>query len=369
MPRAERNIAKGDSKADKTGGRSKKTRAKAKNVTQTVIVNVGKRGGGSKASSSAPPRPTPLQQALQLVQATRPPQSSLDSLRQGESLVQSTQILQRMLEPIKQQLQVLMKQPVPPINITQPPINISQPPINITQPPINIMQPAIRFPPINITQPPINFPPISVSQTMPPINFPPINITQTIPQALVKPQASMASMASQTELAPPAPSAPPVQVIKPFPLYQLPQLPLSSSDYVLDLPDAPLVQPAKPLVPAGPLRLDPEHEAISPQSGRSDTAKGRLEDVPIVEAEAKEEEKEEEEAVEVPIKSNPYARIPLTQAALSKLVYRRKDNTSPNILTLYELAKSYYGLTLTADIMNSGKQGLINYLIAEKGVK
>jgi hypothetical protein len=231
----------------------RKTRAKAKNVTQTVIVNVGKRGG-SKASTAPPIRstPTPLQQALQLLQTQRQP-------AQGESLIQSTQVLQRMLEPINRQLEVLMKQPVPAINIAQPAINVTQPPISITQPPISITQPAISFPPIN---------------------FPPISISQTMPQAMLKPQASMASMASQTEVvAPPARPAPPVEAppvegIKPFPPYQLPQTPLSYRDYVLDLPDAPLVQPAKPLVPGGSLRLDPEHE-----------------DVPIVEAEEKEAER------------------------------------------------------------------------------
>jgi hypothetical protein len=218
--------------------KQKKTRSKAKNVTQTVIVNVGKRGG-----SKAPPirsTPTPLQQALQLLQTQRQP-------AQGESLIQSTQVLQRMLEPINRQLEVLMKQPVPAISITQPPISITQPAINF-----------------------------------PPINFPPISISQTMPQAMLKPQVSMAS---QTEVvAPPARPAPPVEAplpmvegIKPFPPYQLPQTPLSYRDYVLDLPDAPLVQPAKPLVPGGSLRLDPEHEAPL----GSDTAKGRLEDVPI----------------------------------------------------------------------------------------
>jgi hypothetical protein len=146
------------------------TRAKAKNVTQTVIVNVGKRG----KASTAPPRPTPLQQALQLVQATRQP-------LQGESLVQSTQVLQRMLEPINRQLQALIR-------------------------------PAPTVAPLPMVQAPL--------------------------------------------------AQAPVEGIKPFQPYQLPQTPVSYTDYVLDLPDAPLVQPPKPLVPAGPLRLDPEHEDV-----------------------------------------------------------------------------------------------------------
>ena len=195
MPKAERNIAKSDSKkADKTGGRSKKTRAKAKNVTQTVIVNVGKRGG-SKAPSI--PRPTPLQQALQLVQATRQP-------AQGESLVQSTQILQRMLEPINRQLQALMRPQTP----------------------------------------------------------------------VVAPEAPMV-----------APMVAPAQGIKPFVPFELPQTPVSYTDYVLDLPDAPLVQPPKPLLPAGPLRLDPEYEDV-PRGSELVS----LQSVPFPQAEAKEEE-------------------------------------------------------------------------------
>ena len=202
MPKAERNIAKSDSKPAK---KQKKTRAKAKNVTQTVIVNVGKRGG-SKAPAIL--RPTPLQQALQLVQATRQPQqSSLDSLRQGESLIQSTQNLQRMLEPINRQLEALMR-----------PRGSELVPLQ-----------SVPFPQAPVVAP------------------------------MVAPMV--------------APLQAPTEGIKPFVPFELPQTPLSYRDYVLDLPDAPLVEPPKPLLPAGPLRLDPEHE-----------------DVPVVEE--KEEERE-----------------------------------------------------------------------------
>jgi len=329
----------------KKGKMVKKTRAKAKNVTQTVIVNVGKRGGGK----SAPPvrsAPTPLQQALQLLQTQRQPP-------QGESLIQSTQILQRMIEPINRRLEVLMRQPsqVPAINITQPPINIAQPAISVTQPPINVSQPAINFPPINITQPPINvsqpainFPPINVSQ-------PAINISQTMPQAMVKPQASMAS---QTEA--PQIQAPLVQGIKPFQPYQLPQTPLSYRDYVLDLPDAPLVEPAKPLVPGGSLRLDPEHE-----------------DVPIVRpvVEEKEEEKYEEEVSseepeEVPIKlRDDYSRVPLTLEVLDKFNFRKSKATVAKPLTIEGLY-SYHGLPFTT-VLRGNKQQAIANLIRMRG--
>jgi hypothetical protein len=304
-------------KASTVGGRSKKTRAKAKNITQTVIVNVGKKGGGGKAPS-APPRPTPLQQALQFVQATRQPP-------QGESLIQSTQVLQRMLEPINRRLDALMGTP--------PAINM--PAINVSQPPINITQPAISFPPINITQPAIN-----------------------IAQPMVKPQASMSS---QTEMIP-MQSAPLQGGIKPFPPYQLPSAPLSYHDFVLDLPDAPLVKPPQPLVPAGSLRLDPEYEAPL----GSDTAKGRLEDVPVVEADEKEQERPrkpiigEEEAVEVPVElRDDYSRVPLTFEALDKLNVRKPTVSKP--LTIEGLY-SYYGLPYTAALRADKRQAIANLI-------
>lgn len=295
----------------------KKTRAKAKNVSQTVIVNVGRRGG-SKAPSTAPPRPTPLQQALQFVQATRPPQ-------QGESLIQSTQVLQRMLEPINRRLDTLMGQP-------------SQPAINF--PPINIGQPAINFPPINITQPAINVsqPPINITQ-------PAINIAQPMPQPMVKPQASMAS---QTEMIP-MQSAPLQGGIKPFPPYQLPSAPLSYHDFVLDLPDAPLVKPPQPLVPAGSLRLDSEYE-----------------DVPVVEADEKEQERPikpiigEEEAVEVPVElRDDYSRVPLTVEALDKLNVRKPTVSKP--LTIEGLY-SYYGLPYTTALRADKREAIANLI-------
>lgn len=335
----------------KKGKMVKKTRAKAKNVTQTVIVNVGKRGGGK--SATAPPvrsAPTPLQQALQLLQIQRQPP-------QGESLIQSTQILQRMIEPINRRLEVLMRQPsqVPAINITQPPINIAQPAISVTQPPINVSQPAINFPPINITQPPIN-----VSQ-------PAINISQTMPQAMVKPQASMAS---QTEA--PQIQAPLVQGIKPFPQgsaetafapYQLPQTPLSYRDYVLDLPDAPLVEPAKPLVPGGSLRLDPEHEDVPiVEAERKPSVEAQR--IPVVEEKEEEKYKEEvssEEPEEVPIQlRDDYSRVPLTFEALDKLNVRKPSGRQP--LTIEGLY-SYYKRPYTAALRSDKREAIKNLII------
>ena len=113
--------------------RVKRTRAKPKNVIQKVVVNVGGRGGGGRKSTapSGPPRPTPLQQATQFLQAaqSRPPIA-------GESLIQSAQVLQRMIEPINLRLEALIRQgrESQPINITNPPINIRQPDIFVAPP-------------------------------------------------------------------------------------------------------------------------------------------------------------------------------------------------------------------------------------------
>lgn len=85
--------------------RVKKARAKPKNVIQRVTVNVVGRGGGRKSTAPAgPPRPTPLQQAMQFAQAFQQP-------RQGESLFQSAQVLQRLIDPINARLDLLMPKP------------------------------------------------------------------------------------------------------------------------------------------------------------------------------------------------------------------------------------------------------------------
>ena len=129
--------------------RVKRARAKPKNVIQKVVVNVGGRGGGGRKSTApaGPPRPTPLQQATQFVQSFQQP-------RQGESMVQSAQVLQRLLDPINARLDAIMqsnmRQQAPAINITNPPINIRQPDIFMAPPNVSINQ---RFPDINIQMP------------------------------------------------------------------------------------------------------------------------------------------------------------------------------------------------------------------------
>jgi hypothetical protein len=87
----------------------KRARAKPKNVIQKVTVNVvGRTSGGGRKAPSGPPRPTPLQQAMQFAQAFQQP-------RQGESLFQSAQVLQRLIDPINARLDLLMRQQVPPM--------------------------------------------------------------------------------------------------------------------------------------------------------------------------------------------------------------------------------------------------------------
>ena len=103
-------MPKKDAKTKRTSalierGKSQKvatTRAKPKNVIQKVIVNVvGRTSGGGRKAPSGPPRPTPLQQAIQFAQAFQQP-------RQGESLFQSAQVLQRLIDPINARLDLLM---------------------------------------------------------------------------------------------------------------------------------------------------------------------------------------------------------------------------------------------------------------------
>ena len=115
--------------------RVKRARVKPKNVIQKVTVNVVGRGGGRKAPSG-PPRPTPLQQAMQFVQAFQPP-------RPVEPIVAPAQLLQRLLDPINARFDLLMRQPSPAINLRQPDIFIAPPNVSINQ----------RFPDINIQAP------------------------------------------------------------------------------------------------------------------------------------------------------------------------------------------------------------------------
>lgn len=230
-----------------------KVKGKVKNISQTVVVNVG---GRKKSSAPTQVRPTPLQQATQFIQATRP--------QQGESLFQSSQLLQRLLEPTNLRLEALLRQQrqgMQPINIGQPNINV---PINLpAQPNINIGQPNINVP--------INFPPQPIS------------------------------------------------------------LPVKPRESVLDQPDEQLVTPTKPLVPAGPLRLDDPHE-----------------DVPIRDIEYVAEEKQE---ASQPASSSPISDDDieppgdfdydnLTLNDLRKLQVDRRTNLGPS---LREIAV-HYGL-------------------------
>lgn len=207
-----------------------KLKGKVKNISQTVVVNVG---GRKKSSAPTQPRPTPLQQATQFIQATRP--------QQGESLIQSAQVLQRLLEPTNLRLEALLRQqrqPAQPINIGQPNINVP-----ITQP-ININLPAQR-------------------------------------------------------------------------------------DRVLDQPDAPLVQPPPPLVPAGPQRLDPPHQDVP------------LSSISLVSSDEEEEEVVDEGKREASSSSSdPYESY---YDRLDSLPVESRDKKQK---TVSEIAK-YHGITLS----------------------
>ncbi|NBW38157.1 MAG: hypothetical protein EBR30_24670 [Cytophagia bacterium] len=180
-------------------------------------------------------------------------------------------------------------------------------PINITQPPINIRQPDIFVAPPNV----------SINQ-----RFPDINIQHRD----------------------------------------------HNRQHVADLPDAPLVQPNAPLVLAGPMRMDDPHEDVPLNKVDPALVLGKqeavLEEVPIEVAMKEIEREQEREPVSVSATaSDRYRSIPLTVSELDKLVFKRKANTSPSVITLLDLA-SYYSLPLSREILSEGKRGVINYIIA-----
>jgi len=301
--------------------RVKRTRAKAKNVIQKVVVNVGGRGGGGRKSTapSGPPRPTPLQQATQFIQATqsRPPVL-------GESMIQSSQMLQRLLDPINMRLEVLMRQrqevQPQPININNPPINM--PPININNPPINIRQPDIFVGPPNV----------SINQRFPDIN---IRVPEPFRRGFAEAEPSQ-----------------------------------QNRQHVADLPDEPLVRPNAPLVLAGPMRMDDPHEDVPlNQVDPIFLGKQEAKEVPVEVAMKEIEEQQEREPVSAskPAQaSDRFRSIPLIFKDLDKLPFRRKANTPPASITLVELA-SYYSLPLPKTTIEGGKASVINYLIQKKG--
>lgn len=264
----------------------------------------GRGGGGRKTTApSGPPRPTPLQQATQFLQATQSrPQT--EGLR-GESMIQSAQVLQRLLDPINMRLEVLMRQRQEgqPINI--PAINM--PPINISNP-INIQQPDIFVAPPNV----------SINQ-----RFPDINIQHRD----------------------------------------------HNRQHVADLPDEPLVRPNAPLLLAGPMRMDDPHEDVPLNQVDPALVLGKQEakEVPIEVAMKEIEEQQEREPVSASSSaSDRFRSIPLTFKDLDKLPFRRKANTPPASITLVELA-SYYSLPLPKTTIEGGKASVINYLIQKKG--
>ena len=276
--------------------RVKKARAKPKNVIQKVIVNVGARGGRASKSTkqgeplaaiSGPPRPTPLQTALEFARSFQPP-------RPVEPAIPPAQVLQRLLEPIQMRLDTLMQR--------QPSMNL---PINITQPPINIRQPEIFVAPPNV----------SVNQ-----------------------QFSTFHMSHNRQ-------------------------------HVVDLPDAPLVEPNAPLVPAGPMRMDDPHEdvpliKVDPAlvQGKQEAREPLLVEEKIYASESDREETQEPARAGV---RSPMDNIPLTYEALDKLPLKRKANTPLTTATLTEFA-SYLGLPLPRNVLAMGKSGVVDYILQNR---
>jgi hypothetical protein len=300
----------------KKDAKTKRARAKPKNVIQKVVVNVGGRGGGGRKSTApaGPPRPTPLQQATQFVQSFQIP-------RQGESMVQSAQMLQRLIDPINARLDAFVRQQVPgPVN------NITMPPINITNPPINIQQPDIFMAPPNV----------SINQ-----RFPNINIQ--------------------------VPNFPNMEQHRDH-----------NRQHVADLPDEPLVRPNAPLVLAGPMRMDDAHEDV-PLDEVDPALVGKQEArrKPIIGDESSEEEAEAE------AEAGPFGRgsaetepaqagvrsimdnIPIRRDILDKMPLKRKANTSSNTIVLTELA-SYLGLALPRNILAGGKNAVVDYILENR---
>jgi hypothetical protein len=298
--------------------RVKRARAKPKNVIQKVVVNVGGRGGGGRKSTApaGPPRPTPLQQATQFVQSSLARDASLVQSfqpRQGESMVQSAQMLQRLIDPINARLDAFVRQQVPgPVN------NITMPPINITNPPINIQQPDIFMAPPNV----------SINQRFPNINIQAPNFPNMEPHRY------------------------------------------HDRQHVADLPDDPLVRPNAPLVLAGPMRMDDPHEdvpldEVDPALVGKQEAKRK----PIIGDESSEEEAEAEaEAQAGPAQAGVRSimdNIPIRRDILDKMPLKRKVNTSSNTIVLTELA-SYLGLALPRNILAGGKNAVVDYILQNR---
>lgn len=129
--------------------KEKRTKAKAKNVIQKVIVNVGK-GGGGRTRVPSIPRPTPLQQATQfvqaqlpLVQAMLPSVQSRPLIEQSRPLIESAQILSRLLEPINLRLETL-------IGTRQP---VIEPKEALLEPKEALLEPKVALPELKVAVP------------------------------------------------------------------------------------------------------------------------------------------------------------------------------------------------------------------------
>lgn len=301
----------------------KRARAKPKNVVQKVTVNIGGRGGGGRKSTapSGPPRPTPLQQATQFMQSFQIP-------RQGESMVQSAQMLQRLIDPINARLDAFVRQAGPVNNITMPPINISNPAINIRQPDIFMAPPNV-------------------------------SINQRFPDLFRRAEGQEPLRGYDIN-------------IQPFP--NMGEHRDHNRQHVADLPDEPLVRPNAPLLLAGPMRMDDPHEdvplnqvdpaLVGKQEAQSSASLGKAGGSSAYESSEEEAEEEAVGGVEAGVRSI-MDNIPITRIELDKMPLKRKKNTSSNTIVLTDLA-SYLGLALPRNILALGKNGVIDYILQNK---
>lgn len=267
----------------------KKTKSKARNITQTVIVNVGKKR--SAPTRPAVPKPSPYQQMGQLFQMVRP----------ADSLLQSAQLLQRLIEPTTKRLDLL-----------QPQVASLGPQVASLGPQVASLGPQLT------------------------------SLQEMIKNLQAQPQ--VASLGPQVVSLQPQPTPVPT----PVPILPTPK----PRETVLDQPDEQLITPSKPLVPAGPSRLDDPHE-----------------DVPIREIEEKHEASKpsssaEEEEVNPP---GNFDYEGLTLTALNKLPLKRKPNTPADRPTLFEVAK-YFNIPLGRIERDLGKKVIVNIIGMNRGL-
>jgi hypothetical protein len=216
-----------------------KLKGKPSTVTQKVIVNVSKGGGGKSRKPSGPPQPSQAQQLLQTLaplltqrQSQPQPQSQPQLLQSFQPLLQSQQQLQNLVAQLAQR-------PGP-------------------QGPQGPQGERGFFGP----QGPRGFPGRDGFLQQ---------IEDQSREAMVERARQVAEEAGLGRRGAPSiaePYTPSLESSSRSSLesfafnFQSPLQSSSGKSFVLDQPDAPLVQPAQPAVSGGPLRLDPLHEDV-----------------------------------------------------------------------------------------------------------